>query len=53
MLHKEKPRRQVPVTTMCPSEMVSFWTKRTLPTALIDVPNKKKVVIPNLLFDLI
>ena len=31
------------VTSVCPSEMVSFWTRNGIPTALIDIPNKKKV----------
>ena len=30
-------------TPVCPKDMVSVWTKEELPTALIDIPNKKKV----------
>ena len=30
-------------TPVCPKDMVSVWTKKELPTALIDIPNKKKV----------
>lgn len=38
-----KSNRAVESTTVCPKDMVSVWTKNELPTALIDIPNKKKV----------
>ena len=42
---KRYDQELIRATSVCPSEMVSVWTKNGVPTALIDIPNKKKVSI--------
>ena len=44
-LLREKKFGHWPATTAaCPSDIVSFWTKKEIPTILIDIPNRKKVI---------
>ena len=42
---KKYGHQVVAATAVCPNDMVTVWEKKGIPTALIDIPNRKKVTI--------